>query len=85
MNVSYQSIDATLIMIEMLAYSLRRLRTAPVLLGRWCRTDKKLNDIKVDLANIDHCGTCVHNKIKETKPIDKEFIIDSKGQKIQSI
>lgn len=61
-------------MIEMLAYSLRRLRTAPVLLGRWSRTDKKLNDIKVDLANIDHCGTCVHDKIKETKSVPNDDI-----------
>lgn len=69
----------------MVVYTLRKLRTAPVLLGRWCRTDKKLNDIKVDLANIDHCGTCTHDKIKETKSVDKDFIINSKESKIQSL
>jgi len=41
------------------------IRAVPVLLGRWCRTGKKLNDLKVDLANIDHCGICFHEKSKE--------------------
>lgn len=41
---------------------LRIIRSTPVLLGRWCRTDKKLNDVKVDLANVDHCGICFHKK-----------------------
>ena len=39
----------------------------PVLLGRWSRTDKSLNDVKVDLANIDHCGTCLHDKLINNK------------------
>jgi hypothetical protein len=26
---------------------------------------KPLNDIKVDLANMDHCGTCDHEKVKK--------------------
>lgn len=47
---------------------IRSLQSVPVLLGRWCRTDKRLNDVKVDLANIDHCGTCLHEKVKD-KPV----------------
>jgi hypothetical protein len=35
-------------------------------LGRWCRTEKSHNDVKVDLANMDHCGTCKHDNIKES-------------------
>jgi len=27
-------------------------------LGRWTRTERAANGIKVDLANTDHCGTC---------------------------
>ena len=51
-------------MLESLFQKLRMIRSAPVLLGRWCRTDKKLNDVKVDLANVDHCGICFHKKPK---------------------
>ena len=46
---------------------LRIIRSAPVLLGRWCRTNKKLNDVKVDLANVDHCGICFHEPKKHEK------------------
>lgn len=45
------------------------MRSAPVLLGRWCRTDKKLNDVKVDLANVDHCGICVHENLPKNEKI----------------
>ncbi len=44
--------------------NITNIRSVPVLLGRWCRTGKKLNDLKVDLANIDHCGICFHEKPK---------------------
>jgi hypothetical protein len=27
-------------------------------LGRWARTNEKINGIKVYWANMDHCGTC---------------------------
>jgi len=27
-------------------------------LGRWTRTERATNGIKVDFANTDHCGTC---------------------------
>ncbi len=41
----------------------RKLLTIP--LGRWTRTSRELNNVKVDLANIDHCGTCTYDKPKE--------------------
>jgi len=40
--------------------------------GQWCRTDKAHNDIKVDLANMDHCGTCASDKMKEAQTVKKE-------------
>ena len=52
--------------------TLRRMNPTYIPLGRWCRTDKPLNDVKVDLANMDHCGTCNHDNIKET-PIAREL------------
>jgi hypothetical protein len=65
-------------MLQTIFQNLRRLRPGPVpvpvALGRWCRTEKPLNDIKVDLANMDHCGTCDHEKVKknETTPVSNE-------------
>ncbi len=56
-------------MLQTILQNLRKLRPTYVPLGRWCRTDKSLNDVKVDLANVDHCGTCVHDKLKEMKPV----------------
>jgi hypothetical protein len=45
----------------------RKVAVIPFYLGRWQRTSAKLNNIKVDLANIDHCGTCVYEKVHEIK------------------
>ena len=49
----------------MLASIFRRLRalrpsnTTPIPpLGRWCIKDKSKNNWKIDMANVDHCGTC---------------------------
>jgi len=39
----------------------------PSLLGRWALTDMKKNKIKIDWANIDHCGTCSYEE-KKKKP-----------------
>jgi hypothetical protein len=46
-------------------------RNKPIL-GRWCILNKEYNNRKIDMANIDHCGTChyhyekvntiIHNK-----------------------
>jgi len=46
-----------------------RIFIAPILpsvkisLGRWERTNMKLNQIKIDWANIDHCGTCSYEVV----------------------
>ena len=57
-------------MLQQIFQRLRRLRPssmpAYIPLGRWCRTEKSHNDVKVDLANMDHCGTCNHDNIKES-------------------
>ena len=38
---------------------LRKRNQSTVRLGRWSLSDKrKIADRKVELANIDHCGTC---------------------------
>jgi hypothetical protein len=60
-------------MIQAFLQKFLRLRSIPIPLGRWCRTDKVLNDVKVDLANVDHCGTCVHEKVKDTPSIPKHI------------
>ncbi len=39
---------------------------SPVLLGRWCILNKNKNKWKIDMANIDNCGTCSYNHIKNT-------------------
>ena len=47
-------------------------RTTPIL-GRWCILNKEYNNRKIDMANIDHCGTCSYDYKKavakgEVKP-----------------
>jgi hypothetical protein len=61
-------------MLQKLFHKFRIIRSSPVLLGRWCRTEQNLNNVKVDLANIDHCGTCVLDK----KMINKTIVPDNK-------
>lgn len=36
-------------------------------LGRWECTGPKVNKIKIDWANVDHCGTCSYNMSKPLK------------------
>jgi hypothetical protein len=60
-------------MLQKILDNMRKLRPRNVPLGRWCRTDKVQNDIKVDLANMDHCGTCASDKIKDAQIIKKEI------------
>lgn len=50
-------------MFHIFFQNLKKIQSPPILLGRWCRTEKNLNDIKLDLANIDHCGICISNKV----------------------
>lgn len=37
----------------------------PIPLGRWQRTCENKNNIKIDWANTDHCGTCLYKKTEE--------------------
>ena len=41
-------------------YNFFRRSQDKTLLGRWERTDKIQNKIKIDWANTDHCGTCAY-------------------------
>ena len=43
------------------------LRTNKTALGRWERTDHQANKIKIDWANVDHCGTCSYKQTKNSK------------------
>lgn len=45
--------------IDMLTQFLRRFfLVKPPILGRWCLHDTSSRSWKIDMANIDHCGTC---------------------------
>ena len=41
------------------------------MLGRWTITDMKQNKIKIDWANVDHCGTCSYEKPKKKEDAPK--------------
>jgi hypothetical protein len=41
------------------------LKTDLTLLGRWKLDNFKQTKLKIDMANMDHCGTCL---FKETRP-----------------
>jgi len=43
----------------------------PSVLGRWSLTDMKKNKIKIDWANIDHCGTCSYETPKKKTDVSK--------------
>ena len=50
--------------------SATNIRTQPVL-GRWSILSMESNNKKIDMANIDHCGTCHYHTIKEiSKPAE---------------
>jgi hypothetical protein len=36
-------------------------------LGRWCISSREYNNRKIDMANIDHCGTCYYVKKNNEK------------------
>ena len=38
-------------------------------LGRWECTNMKLNEIKIDWANVDHCGTCSHTSFLPSRSL----------------
>jgi hypothetical protein len=59
-------------MIQRFFKNLRKFNESSVILGRWSRTEKSVNDLKVDHANVDHCGICYlsenhTNKAKNSK------------------
>ena len=43
------------------------------MLGRWCIKNKEFNNRKIDMANIDHCGTCHYDYKKEAVKVTEEF------------
>lgn len=45
-----------------------------VMLGRWKPTDFKTNKIKIDWANVDHCGTCAY-KAKVAKAAPEKALV----------
>lgn len=61
------------------------LRTSIVriFLGRWTRTTQEMNNIKVDWANIDHCGTCSAHTIKNTE--SEDLSKQSRGHGYESV
>lgn len=65
-------------MLQKILNVVRKFHPSPIPLGRWCRTEKPLNDVKVDLANVDHCGTCANDKMKEI-PIEKPINLPLKN------
>ena len=53
--------------------------TEPSVLGRWSLTDMKKNKIKIDWANIDHCGTCKYIRRIPKKPdLELHELVDEK-------
>lgn len=38
-------------------------------LGRWCLKDTSTTYWKIDMANMDHCGTCANEKAKSIPTI----------------
>ena len=52
-------------------FSSKNVRNTPIL-GRWCILNKEYNNRKIDMANIDHCGTCHYNYEKVNKIIDNK-------------
>ena len=44
--------------------------TEPSVLGRWSLTDMKKNKIKIDWANVDHCGTCSYEVKKKPEKLE---------------
>jgi Zn ribbon nucleic-acid-binding protein len=43
------------------------------MLGRWCLHDKTKIPWKIDMANIDHCGTCAFTQNKINKNVNKKL------------
>jgi len=52
--------EATYTMLEHIFRRLHAIK--PIPLGRWCLNDKTKNNWKIDMANMDHCGTCSYDR-----------------------
>jgi len=46
----------------------KNLRASPML-GRWCILNREYNNRKIDMANVDHCGTCSFESPKTNKDL----------------
>jgi hypothetical protein len=47
-------------------------------LGRWERTGRIQNKIKIDLANTDHCGTCHY--VPKPKDLELHELVSKKDK-----
>lgn len=74
-------------MLRRIFYHLRSAQ--PALLGRWCLMDKSKNNWKIDMANVDHCGTCStssppkrtkQSETAPTSPLEEKPISELKGK-----
>ena len=43
------------------------------MLGRWRILNREYNDRKIDMANIDNCGTCYYTKDKDINDINNKL------------
>lgn len=68
----------------MLQFIIRKLKSInPPPLGRWCTKDKTKNNWKVDMANIDHCGTCASDKyVLKTKDLKTVAVVEKKKESV---
>ena len=63
-----------------------RLDMLPTPLGRWERTGTLKNNIKIDWANTDHCGTCLYKKqVQLFLPPQKETIQKPESKVVNDI
>ena len=53
------------------------------MLGRWCILHKEFNNRKIDMANIDHCGTCHYDYKKDTQKPTKDAVNSSTGDNVK--
>jgi hypothetical protein len=56
----------------------RMQKIKPIALGRWCLNDRSKNNLKVDMANIDHCGTCSYDQPPKTKNVGALVVFKKK-------
>jgi hypothetical protein len=57
----------------------KNLRASPML-GRWCILNREYNNRKIDMANVDHCGTCSFESPKTNKDLPQPDTVASQGE-----